>query len=349
SGIERPRDLVGRRVMVSSDSETVHRTLLRKVGIATEDVEQIPFEGEVSPLITGEVDAHMVYRTGTGLAFDETGEEVSWIWPANYGIEWYADTIVVRETRVRQDPDLVEGFLQATLKGWRYAIENQSEAVDMTLQYDPTLTRDRQARMMRTQTPLIHTGEAELGWMERDVWEKMRDMLLEEDILAMEDIEERATTVARQMADYINEHPDMTLEDLQADPRAWEIAVQTVGETGYTVVADAATGMAYFHPNPQVVGEDPAQSRKAFPTMWEIIDRTIGSQCQDSSGFYGWAAEGETREKYTYLACVEAATADGTRLFVGASAYLDDYDLARMDIDEAFTMQFLKEIYGKAK
>jgi len=72
----------------------------------------------------------------------------------------------------------VERFLRATLKGWYYAIENPAEAVDMTLQYDATLDREHQVRMMETQTPLIHTGEAEIGRMEDSVWQRMHQMLL---------------------------------------------------------------------------------------------------------------------------------------------------------------------------
>ncbi len=349
SGIERPQDLVGKKVMVVHDAEIQHQALLRKLGIDPEDIEHIPYERDVAPLTTGQIDAQLVYRTGLGLAYDETGYDLNWMWVDDYGIHLYADTIITHEDLIQRDPELVERFLRATLRGWRYAIENQAEAVDLTLQYDPTLTRDRQARMMATQTPLIHTGKTKLGWMDRGVWEGMQDILLEQRVLAAEDIKKKAQAVAQQMADYINSHPDMTLKELQDDPRAQEIAVQQLGETGYTVVADATTGMAYFHSNPEVVGEDPEESRKAFPAMWEIIDRTIGSPCQDASGFYEWGVEGEIREKYTHLVCVDARTADGIRLFVGGSTYLDDYELTPIEIDEAFTMQFLNQIYSQAE
>jgi len=184
SGIERPQDLVGKKVMVPADAEVQHEALLQKLGIDSAAIEHIPFELDVTPLATGQIDAHMVYRTGSGLAFDETGYELNFIWVADYGIRLYADTIIASEQLIRQNPELVERFLRATLKGWRYAIENPAEAVDMTLQYAPTLGRDRQVRMVETQTPLIHTGEAEIGWMEGSVWQQMHQMLLDGGILA---------------------------------------------------------------------------------------------------------------------------------------------------------------------
>lgn len=197
SGIQRPRDLVGRKVMVPSDAEILHHALLRRLKIDPDKIEHIPYERDVESLISGRIDAHMVYRTGLGLAFDETGEKFNWIWVDNYGVNFYADTIVVHETLIRQNPELVERFLRATLEGWRHAIENPGEAVDLTLRYDPALSRERQERMLETQTPLIHTGDAKIGWMKRDVWKGMQDMLLEEKILPTEAIrkEENADAV----------------------------------------------------------------------------------------------------------------------------------------------------------
>ncbi len=184
SDIERPQDLVGKKVMIAPGAEIQHQALLRKLGVAPADIEEIPFVRDVSPLTTDQIDAHMVYRTGTGLAFDETGYEMNWLWVEDYGIHLYADTLITREGLIRRDPDLVERFLRATLKGWRYAIENPEKAVDLTLEYDPALTRDRQARMMAAQTPLIHTGDAKIGWMDRGVWDGMAQILLQAGIMA---------------------------------------------------------------------------------------------------------------------------------------------------------------------
>lgn len=184
SGIERPQDFVGKKIMVSDQQKIQHQALLKRLGIDPDTIELIPYERDVTPLTTGQIDAHMVYRTGTGLAFDETGYELNFIWVDDYGIRFYADTIVASEELVQQDPELVERFLRATLRGWYYAIENPAEAVDMTLQYDPKLNRERQVRMMETQTPLIHTSEAEIGRMEDSVWQQMHQMLLDGGVLA---------------------------------------------------------------------------------------------------------------------------------------------------------------------
>ncbi len=184
SGIKRPQDFVGKKVMVADQQKIQHQVLLKKLGIDPGTIELIPYERDVTSLTTGQIDAHMVYRTGTGLAFDETGYELNFIWLDDYGIRFYADTIVATEELVQQNPELVERFLRATLKGWRYTIENPDEAVDLTLQYDATLDRNRQVRMAEAQTPLIHTGDVEIGWMEDSIWQEMHQILLDAGVLA---------------------------------------------------------------------------------------------------------------------------------------------------------------------
>ena len=190
SGIKRPQDLVGKKVMVPSSGEMQHNVLLKKLDMDLDIIEIIPYQRDTKPLVTGQIDTHLVYRTGMGLAFDETGYELNFIWVDDYGIRFYADTIVTTEQRVQQNPELVERFLRATLKGWRYAIENAAEAVEMTLQYDATLSRERQARMMAAQTPLVHTGDVNIGWMDRRVWAGMQNILFEQGVIAREDIKQ---------------------------------------------------------------------------------------------------------------------------------------------------------------
>lgn len=187
SGIERPQDLVGKKVMVPADGEVQHNALLGKMDIDPSTIEMIPYQRDVTPLTSGQIDAMMVYRTGgLGLAFDEAGTELNWIWMDNYGIHLIADTLVASETLIQQNPDLVERFLRATLQGWQYAIENQDQGVEFTLHYDPALSKDLQKWMIEVQTPLIHTGEVKIGWMDRELWVQTYNILKEAGVIEKE-------------------------------------------------------------------------------------------------------------------------------------------------------------------
>ena len=68
SGIERPQDLKGKKIMIP-ETEIQHQALLRKLGIAKNTIEIVPYKRDIKPLITGQIEAHMMYRTKWGQVY----------------------------------------------------------------------------------------------------------------------------------------------------------------------------------------------------------------------------------------------------------------------------------------
>lgn len=137
-------------------------------------------------------------------------------------------------------------------------------------------------------------------------------------------IKQKAEDVAVQSAIYMNAHPDMTVVDLQASPEFQEIAVQPVGETGYTALTDYDTLICRFHSNPSLANSDLHDLAQSLPGFWKIMD---GSQRgRDSFGYYDWKEpDGSIRKKYMHIMPVNARTKDGVGLSVAATTYVDEF------------------------
>ncbi len=131
-------------------------------------------------------------------------------------------------------------------------------------------------------------------------------------------IREKAIDVAAQMEIFIKSRPPkMKREDILRDAALKEIAVQKVGETGYTAVHDT-NAINHFHVNPQIVGSDLRQLSDRFPAFWKILEASLKGP---ASGYYDWKdADGKIRPKYMYLAPVK-----GTDLIVAATTYIDEF------------------------
>ncbi len=130
-------------------------------------------------------------------------------------------------------------------------------------------------------------------------------------------IKEKAIDVAGQMEIFIKSHPKMKREDLLKDPWLKSIAVQKVGETGYTAVHDNR-GINYFHVNPQIVGMDLHELAPKLPAFWKILEASLKGPAW---GYYDWKdADGKIRPKYMYLAPVK-----DTDLIVAATTYIDEF------------------------
>lgn len=130
-------------------------------------------------------------------------------------------------------------------------------------------------------------------------------------------IKEKAIDVAAQIEIFIKLHPKLKKEDLSRDPWLKSIAVQKVGETGYTAVHDNM-GINYFHANPQIVGTDLHDLSTKLPAFWKILEASLKGP---ASGYYDWKdADGKIRPKYMYLASVK-----DTDLIVAATTYIDEF------------------------
>ncbi|BEP28682.1 ABC transporter substrate-binding protein [Helicovermis profundi] len=55
------------------------------------------------------------------------GYKVKEIKPIDYGIDFYGDSLFTSKQLAENDPDLVEKFRKATIKGWEYALKNPEE------------------------------------------------------------------------------------------------------------------------------------------------------------------------------------------------------------------------------
>ena len=157
-------------------------------------------------------------------------------------------------------------------------------------------------------------GSGSLTEMSKVSLEESKNSL---DKLGEQIIKEKALDVAAQIEIFVKLHPRMKKEDLAKDPWLKEIAVQKVGETGYTAVHDDR-GINYFHSNPQLVGTDLHDLADKLPAFWKILEASLKGS---ASGTYDWKdADGKIRPKYMYLAPVK-----GTDLIVASTTYIEEF------------------------
>jgi HAMP domain-containing protein len=157
-------------------------------------------------------------------------------------------------------------------------------------------------------------------------------------------IKEKAVDVAAQIEIFIKTHAKMKREDVLKDPWLKSIAVQKVGETGYTAVHDNR-GINYFHVNPQIVGSDLHGLSTKLPAFWKILEASLKGP---ASGYYDWKdADGKIRPKYMYLAPVK-----DTDLIVAATTYIDEFSRPSRAIEgkmKQIETNYLEEYQSRIK
>lgn len=130
-------------------------------------------------------------------------------------------------------------------------------------------------------------------------------------------IQAKAESVAKQIEIYLESHPGLSGASLTGDPRLREIAVQRVGETGYTAVHNNKA-VNYFHVNPKIVGTDLHSLADKLPDFVKVLDAGLR---EAAGGYYDWKdVDGKVRPKYMFSVPVE-----DTHLVVAATTYIDEF------------------------
>ncbi|WP_139996484.1 ABC transporter substrate-binding protein [Paenibacillus paridis] len=188
SGITKMEDLVGEKIGVKlgGNEELTYRAMVKNAGIDGSKVEEMPAKYDLSPLLSGQVKAWPGYVINEVLAVQELGNEVNIIQPSDYDINFYADTLFTTEDIIKRDPEMVKSFVQASMKGWSYAIENPEEAAEFGLKYGDKLALDHEVSMMKASIPLLEPENLPLGKMDTEAWDVLQKNLIELDFLKKE-------------------------------------------------------------------------------------------------------------------------------------------------------------------
>jgi PAS domain S-box-containing protein len=148
------------------------------------------------------------------------------------------------------------------------------------------------------------------------------ETLLEQAIWTL--IQQKAGDVAIELDLTLQSYPYMTLEDLQRDNAFRKIAIQPVGQTGYTSLHDSNTGIIRFHANRALENKKSRTLKHNFPSLWLIIQKSLGKN--HASGYYEWTERnGEVKQKYMYIVPLRQTTADNVKLSVAVTASVDEF------------------------
>jgi NitT/TauT family transport system substrate-binding protein len=180
TGITRPQDFIGKKIRSVSDMPLILHTMMARLGIRPDQYTEVILPGDLAPLAAGEVQVWGGYSTAALVTARQAGYQVNVIYPDDYGVHFYGDTIFTTDETINKNPDVVLRFLRASFKGWTFAVENPAAAGPMSLKYKSTLDAALETAKMTASIPLVNTGEDYVGWMRPEIWAGMEKTLREQ-------------------------------------------------------------------------------------------------------------------------------------------------------------------------
>jgi HAMP domain-containing protein len=148
--------------------------------------------------------------------------------------------------------------------------------------------------------------------------------------MAEQIIIQKGRDVARETQNYLDAHPDLKKEEFNTTPEFLAVAMQKVGETGYTLLAERETlnkpEIVWVHPDAKLVGIDITGAMKQrLGDKWERWDNAR-ARSYETKGYYTWF---DNREKF--CACIPIG---GTPFNIVSSTYIDEFTKPMMALQQ---------------
>jgi len=177
--ITTPQALKGQRVGLKTTAMTSFELLLATANMTLAEVQMVQLaDPTIRPLVAGEVDVLLGLVIDEPLLARRQGYNINVLTLADQGVILPNDLLIVHEDLLRDKPDLVKRFVQASLKGWEMTINQPKLGLTATLRVDETLNVTQQTEMLAEVIKLIQPDSNAIGFMNDDMWTKIIQLAL---------------------------------------------------------------------------------------------------------------------------------------------------------------------------
>ena len=180
-GVHTAHDLIDKPVMLmDAQTDADFLAMFRSEGIPLEKLQLLPSSFQVEDLANGKVTAFNSYSTNEPFYLQQRGVAYNVISPVTYGIDFYSDILFTTQAEIDEHPQRVEALRRATLRGWRYAMDNPQEIINLLLdQYSVEKSRAHLEFEAQAMRPLVQSDLIEIGHMNPGRWQRMAETFLD--------------------------------------------------------------------------------------------------------------------------------------------------------------------------
>ena len=185
SGISKPADLVGKTVATLQGDTTTTMLLAmlaknkvdpRQVKIVASDggTRNQTFLSKRAEVITGFTNDSLLGLSGTA------GVTLSHFPYSDFGVDTMGDGVAAHTDTIRSNPKLVGGFVRATLRAYRYALQNPEESIASLQKVAPNIKPDIEVAKLKATAHLLESADTKkngIGYSSKQKWAEAQTMM----------------------------------------------------------------------------------------------------------------------------------------------------------------------------
>lgn len=183
-GIKEPKDLAGHTIGApAGDAQRVFfPAFAGAIGIDPDAVTWVNIGpgAKIQSLGAGSVDATVHYSDQLYLYRQAVGDDlVHFRWP-EYGVNPYGKSLIANEETIKNKPEMLKKFLEASFRAYRWTIQNPEKAIEIERKFAPEAKKEQflamlkeSIKLMKNETVLVHG----LGWIDNEQMEQTVELV----------------------------------------------------------------------------------------------------------------------------------------------------------------------------
>lgn len=177
--IDNIHDLAGKPVMIEAHAAEL-LAYLESEGISPNELTQLPHSFNPDSLVTNQIVAMSAYSTDEPYLLTQSGLEYQIFNPRSSGIDFYGDTLFTTEAQIQAHPERVSAFLDASTRGWAYALDHPEEMVELIYtKYSQRHSKEHLLFEAEKTERLILPDVVEIGYMNPGRWQRIGEIYTE--------------------------------------------------------------------------------------------------------------------------------------------------------------------------
>ncbi|MBY6058590.1 ABC transporter substrate-binding protein [Leisingera daeponensis] len=185
--IKSPADLVGRTVtsLQGDTTTTMLYALLAKNGINRNDLNIVAADGGTrnQTFLGKRADAVTGFYNDSYLGFqDATDDNVDYFLYSSFGVDTMGDGIAAHTDTIESSPEVVAGFVRATLRAYEYALQHPEEAIASLISRASSRKAEVEILKLQATASLLQDADGEgarIGESSKTRWEEAQALMNE--------------------------------------------------------------------------------------------------------------------------------------------------------------------------
>lgn len=186
--IKTPKDFEGKKYggWGSPIEEAMIKALMEKYGADFSTVQIVNIGA--SDFITSvqkDVDFSWIYYGWDGIAAQVKNFPINFLKLQDFdeNLDFYTPVIIVSETTIKENPEMIKKFLSATSKGYIFAINNPTEAAQILLKYAPELDKNIVVESQKYLASQYQADSPKWGEMNEKLWKNFSKWMLDNNLI----------------------------------------------------------------------------------------------------------------------------------------------------------------------